>query len=136
MCIVSIKLKEKEDENEQHVSKLKCNVGKSLREGGGGGRGREESQYSIGYLLNPEYLTALSVDPISHSSLNGTHYILVLSLINFFLWMCPFDPIGSSGIEVDKVAFDQFWNVLLLFSGDMLSIRSLFTICQICQSCL
>ena len=42
MCIVSIKLKEKEDENEQHVSKLKCNVGKSLREGGGGkGAGRK-----------------------------------------------------------------------------------------------
>ena len=30
--------------------------------------------------------------------------------------------------EVDSVAFSQFWNVLLLFSGVMFSIRSFFTI--------
>ena len=30
--------------------------------------------------------------------------------------------------EVDSVAFSQFWNVLLLFSGLMFSIRSFFTI--------
>ena len=30
--------------------------------------------------------------------------------------------------EVDSVAFRQFWNDLLLFSGVMFSIRSFFTI--------
>ena len=30
--------------------------------------------------------------------------------------------------EVDSVAFSQFWNVLLLFSGVMFSIRSFFII--------
>ena len=30
--------------------------------------------------------------------------------------------------QVDSVAFSQFWNVLLLFSGVMFSIRSFFTI--------
>ena len=42
--------------------------------------------------------------------------------------MCRLDPIVSSGVEVDDVAFDQFWNVLFLFSGFMLSIRSFFAI--------
>ena len=41
--------------------------------------------------------------------------------------MCPFDSIVSSGVEVDKVVFYQFWNVLRLFSSVMLSIRSFFT---------
>ena len=43
-------------------------------------------------------------------------------------WMCPFDSIASSGVEADSVAFDQFWNILLLFSDVMLTIRSFFTI--------
>ena len=40
--------------------------------------------------------------------------------------MCPFDSIVSSSAEVHNAALDQFWNVLLLLSGVVLSIRSLF----------
>ena len=42
--------------------------------------------------------------------------------------MCHFDSIVSSGVEVDSVAFGQFWNVLFLFSGVMLSVGAFFTI--------
>ena len=46
----------------------------------------------------------------------------------FSLWMCPFDSIVSLGVEVDSVAFSQFWKVLFLFSGVMFSVRSFVTI--------
>ena len=58
-------------------------------------------------------------------------------MVNIVFWFCPqlffplkvfFDSIVSLGIEVDNVSLDQFWNVLLLFSGVILSTRSLFTI--------
>ena len=39
-----------------------------------------------------------------------------------------FDSVVSLGFEPDNLAFDQFWNVLLLFSDVMLSIRLFFTI--------
>ena len=50
-------------------------------------------------------------------------------LVSFVsVWMCSFYAIVSLGVEVDSVAFSQFWNVLLLFSWAMLSIRSFSTI--------
>ena len=33
---------------------------------------------------------------------NGKHYIWVLSLIDFFIWMCHFDSIVSSNVELDN----------------------------------
>ena len=42
--------------------------------------------------------------------------------------MCAIDSNVSLGIEVDCVAFDQFQNILVLFSGGMLSMRLFFTI--------
>ena len=42
--------------------------------------------------------------------------------------MSHFDSIASSGGELESVAFGQFRNVLLLFSGVMLNVRSFFTI--------
>ena len=44
--------------------------------------------------------------------------------------MSPFHSIVSLGIEVDSVAFGQFWDVLLLFSGIMLSIKLYFLSCK------
>ena len=41
--------------------------------------------------------------------------------------MSTFESIVSSDAEVDSVALSQFWNVLLLSSGVMLSRRSFFT---------
>ena len=60
----------------------------------------------------------LSVTGVTHEADNALIFNLYVS----------FDSIISSGIEVDNVAFDQFLNVLLLFSGTMLSIRVFFTI--------
>ena len=57
---------------------------------------------------------------------------LLLLLLSFSLWMCPFDSMVSSGYEVQSVAFSQFWNILLLFSDIMLSIRSFFTVVDWC----
>ena len=37
-------------------------------------------------------------------------------LFFFRLWMYPFDLIVSSAVEMDRMAFSQLWNVLLLLS--------------------
>ena len=42
--------------------------------------------------------------------------------------MCPFVSIVCLGVQLDNLAFNQFWNNLLLFSGFMFNIRSFFTI--------
>ena len=42
--------------------------------------------------------------------------------------MCPCNLIVSLDVEINSGVFGQFWNVLLLFSDAMLSIRSFFTV--------
>ena len=59
---------------------------------------------------------------------NAKHYILNLLLINLLLsflviWINHYDSMVSLGAELDSQSFDYIWNVLLLFSGVVLSIR-------------
>ena len=42
--------------------------------------------------------------------------------------MCHFDPVVSLSVEPGNQAFDWLWDVSLLFSGVILSMRSFFTI--------
>ena len=70
----------------------------------------------------------LSANQISHSSLQWkTHFGIVAYHYFFAVWMCPLDSLVSPGVEADSVAFGQFWNILFIFSGVMLNIRSFFT---------
>ena len=69
-------------------------------------------------LLNTEHLFVLSVGCVVNI------IFWFCRLFKFFLlWMCPFVSTVLFGCQQDDLAFDLIWNLLLLFSGIMLSIR-------------
>ena len=57
-----------------------------------------------------------------------SYWICRLSIYHWFfsIWMCHFNAMVSLGVKSDNTTFIQLWGVLLLFSGVILSKRSLF----------
>ena len=111
--------------------------GANVSEGGGGAPFPhvDESQMheaDSAYSIRSTWLCYRRVRSLT-VAYNGQH-TFVLSLVIYIIFplcTCPFNSMASSGVEADSVAFGQFWNILLLFSGvtffAILSVSQLMT---------